>query len=100
MGTKLNCWEFKRCGRQPGGDKAHDLGVCAAATDVRAEGIHGGTSCGRACWALAGTLCGGEVQGSFAAKLGNCLRCDFYQRVSAEEGAGLRSPSALQAILS
>ncbi|MDH3390750.1 MAG: hypothetical protein OEL85_03000 [Desulfobulbaceae bacterium] len=27
---------------------------------------------------VAGTLCGGEVQGTFALKLGNCQKCEFY----------------------
>lgn len=31
------------------------------------------------CWLLAGTYCGGEVQGRFAQKLGDCTRCDVYQ---------------------
>ena len=24
-------------------------------------------------------LCGGKVQGSFAMKVANCMKCDFYQ---------------------
>jgi len=24
----LNCWEFKKCGREPGGEKASELGIC------------------------------------------------------------------------
>ena len=24
------------------------------------------------------TLCGGKVQGSFAMKLANCMKCDYY----------------------
>ncbi|RJQ42832.1 MAG: GGDEF domain-containing protein, partial [Gaiellales bacterium] len=31
------------------------------------------------CWLLAGTFCRGEVQGEFAQKLGDCIRCDVYQ---------------------
>jgi hypothetical protein len=99
MASKPNCWEFKSCGRQPGGRNVHDLGVCVAATDARADGVHGGKNCGRACWALAGTLCGGEVQGTFASKLGNCLRCDFYHQVAQAEGQSLSSPIALHELL-
>ncbi len=36
---------------------------------------------------LAGTLCGGELQGSFAAKMGECKNCDFYKKVEKEEGS-------------
>ena len=63
-----NCWEIKDCGRTPGGAKAKELGVCPAYPDH-----------GRECWAIAGTLCGGKVQGSFATKLGTCTKCGFYQ---------------------
>ena len=99
MGSKQNCWDFKGCGRQPGGGKVEHLGECPAATDARGNGVHGGTNCGRVCWGVAGTLCGGEVQGTFAAKLGNCLRCDFYQQVSEAEGPGLASLSELHELL-
>jgi hypothetical protein len=64
----MNCWEFKQCGREAGGAKAAELGVCPAYPDH-------GTHCAR----LAGTLCGGKVQGSFAAKLASCLQCTFYR---------------------
>ena len=87
----VNCWEWKKCGRQPGGEKVKELGVCPAAAESRVNGVHAGLNAGRACWAVAGTLCGGQVQGTFAAKLPNCMRCDFYQRVAEEEGANLLS---------
>jgi hypothetical protein len=61
------------------------MGTCEAATQTAAHGIHGGTNGGRSCWAISGTLCGGKVQGSFAAKLGACRDCDFYQMVQEEE---------------
>lgn len=83
---KLNCWEFKNCGRQPGGKKTEDLGVCPAAIDERLHGVHGGKNAGRACWVLAGTMCGGLVQGTFAQKYKNCEVCDFYREVKKEEG--------------
>lgn len=82
---KLNCWEFKKCGRQPGGEHVSDLGVCPAPQDARLNGIHGGTNGGRSCWILAGTLCKGEVQGTFAKKFRNCENCDFYKLVKKEE---------------
>ncbi len=84
---KKNCWEFKQCGREAGGAKADELGICPAATDVRLDGIHEGKNAGRACWVLAGTLCGGQVQGTFANKYKNCEICDFYKTVRREENA-------------
>lgn len=82
---KKNCWEFKKCGREPNGVHAHDLGVCPATQEGRLDGIHGGNNAGRSCWVLAGTLCGGKVQGTFAQKFKNCEFCDFYQKVKQEE---------------
>jgi hypothetical protein len=64
---KMKCWEFKKCGREGGGVKTKELGVCSAYPDH-----------GKHCARVAGTLCGGKVQGSFAMKLSNCMRCDFY----------------------
>jgi hypothetical protein len=84
---KQNCWETKKCGRQVGGEKVGELGVCPAFTEIRTNGINGGQNGGRACWALAGTFCGGQVQGSFAAKFTNCTECEHYKAVLAEEGA-------------
>ena len=85
---KPNCWEFKACGRQPGGTKAAELGVCPAAMDETSNGINGGSCAGRICWAVGGTFCGGKVQGSFAKKLLDCIACDFFQEVKTTEGSG------------
>ena len=84
---KMNCWEYKKCGREPGGTNAIEQGVCPSATEARVDGCNSGTNAGRACWAVTGTLCGGVVQGSYAMKLQNCAVCDFYKLVKEEEGA-------------
>ncbi|MDH4139684.1 MAG: hypothetical protein OEV43_03850 [Coriobacteriia bacterium] len=83
--NKKNCWEVKRCGREPGGSNAERLGVCAAATEVRLDGVHGGKNAGRACWVVAGTMCGGKPQGTFAQKLPSCEECGFFKQTVAEE---------------
>ncbi|MBI3986886.1 MAG: hypothetical protein HY343_08210 [Lentisphaerae bacterium] len=93
--AKMNCWENKKCGREPGGAKTAELGVCAAATDTRLNGIHDGKNAGRACWVVSGTLCGGKVQGTYANKLGNCATCLFYKVVRMEEGKNCRSDESL-----
>lgn len=82
---KHNCWEFKRCGRQPNGERVADLGICPASLETRLDGAHGGYNAGRSCWVLAGTLCKGEVQGTFAQKYKNCEVCDFYREVRTQE---------------
>jgi len=60
------CWEFKKCGRE------RDRSCPAVLEDA-----------GRRCWLVAGTLCGGKVQGDYAAKIGNCKQCDFYVKLKA-----------------
>ena len=92
---KQNCWEAKACGREPGGMRSVELGVCPAATNQGANGLNDGQNGGRICWALTGTLCGGKVQGAFAQKLSDCMQCDFYMRVRTEEGPGTKSVAAL-----
>lgn len=82
---KQNCWEFKKCGREPGGNKESELGTCPSAIESRADGIHGGKNGGRICWAIAGTFCNGEVQGTFAVKIKSCQDCEFYKKVNQEE---------------
>jgi hypothetical protein len=83
---KLNCWEFKKCGREGGGKHRDDLGVCPVAQEKRLDGTHEGKNAGMACWVVAGTLCGNQVQGTFAKKYSNCEKCDFYKLVLEEEG--------------
>jgi hypothetical protein len=82
---KLNCWEHKKCGRQPGGHKAQELGICPVTTYQQLDRAHEGKNAGRACWAIAGSLCGGKIQGTYAQKLHNCWRCDFMNLVKKEE---------------
>jgi hypothetical protein len=96
---KQNCWEVKGCGRESGGQMSLELGVCPAAAEARTSGLNGGINGGRVCWMIAGTLCGGEVQGSFAAKLTNCQLCHFYNQVRREEGENLASPQEALAAL-
>ena len=83
--SRVNCWEFRKCGRQPGGEQAEEQGVCPVTGHRKLHGIHGGVNAGRACWIVAGTMCGGKVAGTFAKALGNCWKCDFYTSVRSRE---------------
>lgn len=86
---KLNCWEHKKCERQPGGKLVYKFGLCRATRESRLDGVHGGDNGGRSCWVVAGTFCGGKVQGTFARKYETCKECDFYKMVLGEEGSNL-----------
>lgn len=95
MEKKKNCWEILNCGRQPGGAKVAELGVCPASVEVQVDGMNHGCNGGRACWAISGTLCGEKVQGTYAEKCGNCLKCRFYQAVKAEEGSSFKDTTQI-----
>lgn len=58
------CWIRKRC----------DAEECPA---YRNE-------CGR-CWLIAGTMCGGRVQGKFTEKYGFCTECEIYLDVVGDD---------------
>ncbi|MBC8278388.1 MAG: hypothetical protein H8E46_09160 [FCB group bacterium] len=83
--AKQNCWEFMQCGREPGGTKTAELGVCPAAVRAPAFPVNAGDNAGRYCWKIAGTMCSGQIQGSWAKKMDNCLNCDFFNLVKREE---------------
>ncbi len=83
---KYNCWELKKCGREPGGEKSKENGICPAASDSSCNGINSGKNAGRICWARAGTFCGGTVQGDFAQKQVSCMTCEVFKQVKNEEG--------------
>jgi hypothetical protein len=72
----LNCWEIKKCERQKGGKKVDELGECIASK----KGM------GHSCWAVAGTLCGGKIQGTHAQKIGYCTSCKVYHLYNRSRG--------------
>ena len=86
MSEIQNCWEFKNCGREEGGEKAEELGVCPASMANEADGLNSGSNGGRICWTIAGTCCGEETkEGTFAKKTFSCTVCDFFEKVKDEE---------------
>ncbi len=84
-----NCWEYKKCGREAGGKNAKELGVCPAFSEKGHHSKNGGRQGGRYCWKVAGTFCGGKVQGTWAMKMTSCSQCDFFKLVKNEEGKGM-----------
>ncbi len=94
---KLNCWQVSGCGRETGGHKVGELGICPASAHEASHGLNQGRNGGRICWTVAGTLCKGEVQGSQAQKEVTCLTCDFFKRVKSEEGGGFQIFASMKA---
>lgn len=94
-GQKINCWEYMRCERQPGGNLHDTDGGCPAAIDGMHDGINGGKNGGRFCWAVSGTFCFSEVQGSYAKKIQGCMDCGFFWLVVDAEDDLTLSENAL-----
>ena len=82
---KLNCWEYKKCGREGTDDILQDVTTCPASTEIYTNEINGGTKGGRTCWVIAGTFCRDEIQCEDARNLTSCTECDFYALVKKEE---------------
>ena len=74
----INCWEFKRCGREPGGENAFADGICPAAIESRANGIHQGMNGGRCCWVISDSYCKIGEKDDVAGTFVECRNCEFY----------------------
>lgn len=64
----VKCWEVKNC-------------TFIECPSYESENLR--------CWQVAGTHCGGEVQGVFAQKLGKCEKCEVYQAARTDRIAAL-----------
>ena len=42
------------------------------------------------CWQIAGTHCGGAIQGQFAKKIGNCQNCEIYMTATSTPLQGIK----------
>jgi len=83
---KQNCWEIMNCGREPGGKNVGELGICRVPLSGIGDGFNEGKNRGRICWAITGTFCGGEIQGTYAKKLKSCETCPAFKKTKEEEG--------------
>ncbi len=93
---KKNCWEAKKCGREPGGKNADKEGVCKSALPGLYDGVNNGKNQGRFCWAVAGNICLAEVTGTYS-KFIKCVSCDFFKKVHDEEGTDfIHKPSDIK----
>jgi len=83
MSDKLNCWEFRNCGMEPGGIFARVREECPVPRMMKYDGVNGGVGAGRACWTVtASELKNGSVVCRRSGRL--CINCEFYLRVQRE----------------
>ena len=84
--AKINCWEFKKCGREPNGKNVSELGVCPISIYEKLDGIHGGINGGRCCWAIYGACyTKTERPQNFNEHIKMCNKCDFYALIHKTE---------------
>jgi hypothetical protein len=83
MTRKLNCWEFRKCGREKGGLMADVLGECPVSTVMKYDGLNDGIGAGRACWIANDFRCRGVGNGPL--RVISCQNCEFYKRVIFEQ---------------
>ena len=72
----MNCWEFNKCGRQPGATMAEELGVCPVTIATFANGVNRGVNGGRICWGFHDRVENG---------IWHCSSCDFFNFIIKEE---------------
>lgn len=85
MSGKINCWEFRNCGMEPGGIFAEIYGPCPVPRMMKHDGVNGGRGAGRNCW----TIMNSTTQKSPNIYRNNrlsCYHCPFFKRVQSEEG--------------
>jgi hypothetical protein len=83
---KINCWEFRKCGRGVDGTEVKS-DVCPAALSKEHNGKNGGLNGGRYCWKIKGTLCDIHTKSNKTDKILKCIACEFYKKVQEEQGS-------------
>jgi len=95
MSQKLNCWEYKKCGREKGGLMVDILGECPATSTMKYDGHNDGIAAGRACWMVNS---GGQSFKTGVPRTNCCLNCEFYKRVVFEEEENINFRFSTEAV--
>jgi len=89
VSAKLNCWQYKNCGREKGGIMVDILGECPIPSAMKYDGHNDGIGAGRVCWIVPDTSC--RLNNQFRnGQIKQCYNCEFYQRVVFEEDENVR----------
>jgi len=84
-----NCWEVYNCGREPGGERAEEFGICRVTVSESFSGRNNGENAGRCCWQVAGTF-SSNADCAQLANVEKCEDCGFLKRVRYEESGFFR----------
>jgi hypothetical protein len=84
--SKMNCWEFMKCGKHVENGKTDRSDVCPVAIEKTANGLNGGVNGGRICWIVADMCCRRWMPCQDNKRNDPCFSCEFRFKVMAEEG--------------
>lgn len=71
-----------KCGRETGGARVDELGVCPVSQENTADGLNGGLNGGRICWVINENGCHDKLM--YGKDF--CFQCEFRYKVTQEEG--------------
>ncbi|MCI5209658.1 MAG: hypothetical protein D3910_12890 [Candidatus Electrothrix sp. ATG2] len=74
----MNCWEFKECGREPGGKNISVFGVCPVSVSFGFDSVNNGKNGGRACWIIRESACEQIMRKCCVQEMRECRECDFF----------------------
>ena len=77
----MNCWEFKKCGREPDGENVSVFGGCPVPVAIGFDGINNGKNGGRSCWIIRESACEQIMRKCCVQELIECRQCGFYASV-------------------
>ncbi|MCI5208169.1 MAG: hypothetical protein D3910_05130 [Candidatus Electrothrix sp. ATG2] len=83
--NKLNCWEFKKCGREPGGKNITVFGVCPIPVEIGFNSVNNGKNGGRSCWIIRESACEPVMRKCCVQEIKECRLCDFYRFINKEK---------------
>ncbi|XCN75156.1 MAG: two-CW domain-containing protein [Candidatus Electrothrix aestuarii] len=83
--NRMNCWEFKQCGREPGGSNIEKYGSCSVPVSVEHNGINNGKNGGRSCWILREAACEKIMRACRVDEIKECRQCRFHIHVKKSE---------------
>ncbi|MCI5118739.1 MAG: hypothetical protein D3913_12480 [Candidatus Electrothrix sp. LOE1_4_5] len=78
--SEINCWELKKCGREPGGKNIEKYGLCFVSVSIN------GRNGGQFCWSLRESACESIMQECQVNELKECRQCTFYISIQESEG--------------
>ncbi|MCI5148900.1 MAG: hypothetical protein D3916_05850 [Candidatus Electrothrix sp. MAN1_4] len=76
--SKIDCWEFKKCGREPGGKNIEKYGLCSLVVSLEDNKINNKRNGERLCWSLRESACEGIMRECCVNEIKECRQCTFY----------------------